>query len=617
MSSIATGALPKAELGASSPRWRVAHHLENLLLTLALGVLVLLPLAEAVLRKLIQTGIPSSSALTQHLTLLVTMLGAAVAARDGKLLSLFELASLAGSAARPLCRAISHVGAAVVAALLAVASAKLVQSEHAAGTTLAIVIPVWLLQCVMPAGFAALAGRLLLRAADAAAWRASAIAVFVVLIACVSMWGDRAEMLWPAAAALLGATALCGAPIFAILGGAGLLLFWSSGDPTATVALEHYRMVVNPALPAIPLFTVAGFALAAGRAPQRLNRLFQALFGHLRGGVAVASVVVGAFFTALTGGSGVTILALGGVLFPLLVTARYRQRDALGLVTVSGSLGTLLPPCLPLVLYAIVARIEISRMFLGAALPAMLMITAVAVWGARRDPRPAGSLRRFSARRACQAACLAKWELGLPLVVCLSLFGGFATPVEAAALTALYVVAVERFAHGSLRQWKLFVAVMSDCGALVGGVLLILGVALGLTNYLVGIQWPDHAAEWALQSIHSRWLFLLVLNALLLLAGCLMEIWAAIVVLPPLLVPVGLAFGLDPVHLGVIFLANLELGLLTPLVGVNLFYASARFDKPILEICRTVLPLYHVLVLCVLAITYLPGLSTLLPAALR
>jgi tripartite ATP-independent transporter DctM subunit len=411
--------------------------------------------------------------------------------------------------------------------------------------------------------------------------------------------------------------ALAGAPIFAVLGGAALLLTWQAGTPLAAVALEHYRMVVNPSLPAVPLFTLAGFTLAAGRAPQRLTRLFQALFGHFRGGVAIAAVVVGALFTALTGGSGVTILALGGVLFPLLVRARYPEGNAVGLVTVSGSLGTLLAPCLPLILYAIVARVEIVRMFLGACLPALLMIGAVAVWGARRDRRAAAALPRFSAARAWQALRLAKWDIALPLVIFLSLFGGFATPVEAAALTAFYVVAVERVVHGSLRHWRDLAAVFSDCGALVGGVLLILGVALGLTNYLVDAEWPSRATEWATHSIHSRALFLLTLNGLLLLAGCLMEIWSAIVVLPPLLVPTALAFGVDPVHLGVVFLANLELGYLTPLVGINLFYASARFDKPVLQVCRDVLPLLPILVASVLAITYLPWLSTALPALLR
>jgi tripartite ATP-independent transporter DctM subunit len=305
------------------------------------------------------------------------------------------------------------------------------------------------------------------------------------------------------------------------------------------------------------------------------------------------------------------------VLFPLLVGARYPERHAIGLVTVSGSLGTLVAPCLPLILYAIVARVDISHMFLGAALPALLTIAAVALWGASRDKRAASSLRAFDARRAWRAVCLAKWDLGLPVVVFASLFGGIATPVEAAALTAVYVIIVETVVHRSFRDWQSLAAVLGECGALVGGVLLILGVALGLTNYLVDAEWPSRATDWSTQAIHSRWLFLLALNGLLVLVGCVMEIWSAIVVLPPLIVPIGLAFGVNPVHLGVIFLANLELGYLTPLVGINLFYASARFNKPVLEVARDVLPLLPLLIAGVLAITYLPWLSTWLPGLVR
>jgi len=614
MNAVAVRAL---RWGAAVPLRQRARRVEDSLLAVALLLLVTLPLAEAILRRLARTGIPGSPALVQHLTLIVTMLGAALAAREGRLLTLFELASFARPRLRALCRAAGGLGAALVAAVLVAASTQLIASERDAGGVLAFGIPVWLVQCFIPAGFALIAVRLWARASGSTAVRAATLVLLLAVLVSAPVWTQRPESWFFPGAVLLALSALAGAPIFAILGGAALLLFWRAGTPVAAVALEHYRMVVNPSLPAIPLFTLAGFALAAGRAPARLTHLFRALFGHVRGGIAIATVVVGAFFTALTGGSGVTILALGGVLLPLLVAARYPEKDAVGLVTVSGSLGTLLAPCLPLVLYAIVARVDIAHMFSGAALPALLMIAAVALWGARRDTRPRAALRRFSARRAWRAVRIAKWDLGLPLVVFVGLFGGFATPVEAAALTALYVLAVERLAHGGLRNWRSLCAVLSECGALVGGVLLILGVALALTNYLVEAEWPSRATDWALQTIHSRWVFLLALNALLLLVGCLMEIWSAIVVLPPLIVPIGLAFGVDPVHLGVIFLANLELGYLTPLVGINLFYASARFNKPVLEVCRDVLPLWPILIAAVLAITYLPWLSTWLPGLLR
>lgn len=585
---------------------------ENLLLSAALAALVLLPLTEAVLRRLVHAGIAGSAQFVQHLTLIATMLGAAAAARDGRLLTLFEFASFAGPRVRAACRLFGCWAAAAVTTVLAVASVQLAASERAAGTALAYGIPLWLVQLTLPAGFALITLRLLWGASAQWAWRVAGAALLAGLALLAPVWLAHPGVWFAPLALALAAAALAGAPIFAVLGGAALLLFWQQGTPLAAVALDHYRMIVNPSLPAIPLFTLAGFALAAGRAPDRLTGLFQALFGHFRGGVAIAAVVVGAFFTALTGASGVTILALGGVLLPLLTSAHYRERDAIGLVTVSGSAGTLLPPCLPIVLYAIVAKIGIVKMFLGTLLPALLMIGAVALWGARRDRRPAANLTPFDLRRAWQAVRAAKWDLALPLVVFGSLFGGFATPVEAAALTALYVLVVEIVIHGSLRNWRTLVDVMSHCGALVGGVLLILGVALGLTNYLVDVEWPDRAVAWATGSIHSQWLFLLALNALLLLVGCVMEIWSAIVVLPPVLVPLGAAFGLNPVHLGVIFLANLELGYLTPLVGVNLFYASARFNKPILEVCRDALPLIPILAAGVLAITYLPWLSTLL-----
>jgi len=605
---------------AQAPRGTVTEKLrraENLLLTAALAALVALPLSEALLRKLIHAGITGSAVFVQHLTLVITMLGAAAAARDGKLLTLFEFASFASPRVRAFSRAIGSWGAAIVTALLILSSLHLVASERAAGTELAYGLPLWIVQLVLPIGFLVIMLRLLWRAGTSLALRLTGVVLLSVVFAAAPLWEQHAAFWFVPAGVALAAVALAGAPIFAILGGATLLLFWRQGTPIAAVALDHYRMIVNPSLPAIPLFTLAGFGLAAGSASERLTQLFQALFGHFRGGVAIAAVFVGAFFTALTGASGVTILALGGVLLPLLTRAHYSERDAIGLVTVSGSTGTLLPPCLPIILYAIVAKVAIVKMFLGALLPALLIIAAVAIWGARRDRRPRASLKPFDRRRAWQTIRVAKWDLALPLVVFGSLFGGFATPVEAAALTALYVLTVEVLVHGSLRNWRQVTDVVSQCGSLVGGVLLILGVALGLTNYLVDVEWPDHAVAWATHSIHSQWVFLLALNALLLLVGCVMEIWSAIVVLPPILVPLGIAFGLNPVHLGVIFLANLELGYLTPLVGVNLFYASARFNKPILEVCRDALPLIPVLALGVLAITYLPWLSTALSALAR
>ena len=304
-------------------------------------------------------------------------------------------------------------------------------------------------------------------------------------------------------------------------------------------------------------------------------------------------------FTAFTGASGVTILALGGLLVPLLLATRQRsQARRSGIITSAGSLGVLLPPSLPLILYAMVGRVPMEEMFLAALLPGAG--DGRLSDGLRRAHEVRTAAARFDAARAWRAIGAAKWELLLPVVAFVALFGGFATPVEAAALTATYAFVVVVLVHRELHIVRDVPRVMVECGLLVGGVLLILGVALGFTNYLVDAQLPDRLVEWATDTIQSRWVFLLVLNGFLLVVGCLMDVFSAVVVVAPLLIPVGLAFGIDPLHLGIIFLANMELGFLTPPVGINLFFASYRFGKPVSEVCRAVMPYFWVLLAGVL-----------------
>jgi len=403
-------------------------------------------------------------------------------------------------------------------------------------------------------------------------------------------------------------------PIFAVLGGSWLFLLLAQGVPAAATAVNHYSLVVNPSLPAIPMFTLAGYLLAEGGSPARLVEVFDSLFGRFRGGAAVVTVLACTFFTCFTGASGVTILALGGLVMPLLARAGYAPRAALGLLTGAGLPGVLLMPALPLILYAIVARVGIEDMFLGGALPAMLMTGIVVGWGISRQPRARGEAPAFDPRRARRAIAAAKWELALPLVPMGALASGFATPVEAASLTAVYAFVVTVLVHRDLGLRGDLPRVVAECGLMVGGILLVLGVALGLTNYLVDAQVPEKLVEWVKQTIDSRLVFLLALNAMLLLAGCVMDVFTAIVVLAPLVTPIGLAYGVHPVHLGIVFLANLELGYLTPPVGMNLFFASYRFGKPIAEVFRAVAPLFLALAAGLLAITYLPWLSTFLPS---
>ena len=338
-------------------------------------------------------------------------------------------------------------------------------------------------------------------------------------------------------------------------------------------------------------------------------------------------------FTTFTGASGVTILALGGLLMPVLIQAKYSERSALGLLTGAGSLGLLFPPCLPLILYAVIAQrtladlevpaggvapdLSINQMFLGGIGPGLLLVALTVWWGVRQGPRDKSARPAFNLAEARAALNDAKWELFLPVLALAAIFGGWATPVEAAALSALYAFFTQVVVHRDLHLVRDVPRVMTECALLIGGVLLILGVAMGLTKYLILADVPTQGVEWLQANIHSKWTFLLLLNLFLLVVGCLMDIYSAIVVVVPLIVPMGLAFGVDPIHLGIVFLANMELGFLTPPVGMNLFLSSYRFNKPMGEVTRAVLPMLFVLLIGVLLITYFPPLTTWLPGLFK
>lgn len=591
----------------ASPALRPARHLiEDLVLAGLLAMMIILPLAEIGLRQFSE-GIPSAPEFQRHLTLLVGMLGGALAAREGRLLALASASTLFRGRHQAIARVFAAAAAAAVCALLCVASARFVAEERSGGSELPYGIPLWIVQLAMPLGFAAIALRLIWRATDSWVRRLVAVALAGVL--------GVAGAFAPTSVALIGllvATVL-GAPIFVTIGGAALILFWGHDVPITAVAIEHYGLVTNPALPAIPLFTLAGYFMAEGGASRRLVRVFQALSGWFRGGPAIATALICAFFTAFTGGSGVTILALGGLLMPVLIAARFSDRDALGLLTGAGSLGILLPPCLPVILYAIIAKVDINTMFLAGLIPGVLLIALTAAWGIWAGRRAAPVAAGFDATEARRALWEAKWELLMPVLTLVALFSGWATPVEAAAVTAAYAFVVEVWIHGDLHWWRDCPRVMAEAGLLVGSILLILGVALGLTNYMIDAQIPNALAAWSLEHVTSRWVFLLGLNVILIVVGSVVEIFAAIVVVVPLLVPIGVQLGIDPVHLGIIFLANMELGFLAPPVGLNLLLSSSRLKRPVSEVARATLPLLGVMFLGVLLVTYWPSLTLWLP----
>lgn len=594
--------------------WRRAPaRAENLTLAVVLAGMMALPLLEVLLRRILHTGISNETSIVQHLTLVAGMIGGAIAAREGRLLALGSVDLFLRGEWRTVARTVSGAVAATVSALLCLASVQFVRSERVAGGMVAYDIPLWIVQLALPLGFAAITLRILWKVSERWKWRGAAIAVAGLLALCVlSPPVPPPRLAVPAFVVLLLATVL-GAPIFTALGGAGLILFWRDGSPIGSLTVDHYSLVTNPTLPTVPLFTLAGYFLAEGGASRRLIRLFRAVVGHLRGGPAILVAVVCAFFTSFTGASGVTILALGGLLMPVLLAAGYAERTALGLLTGTGSIGLLLPPCLPLIFYGVIAGVDIRDMFLGGIVPGVLLVTLTAIWGISQAPRSAVARQPFDWRETRLAVWDAKWELLVPVVALGSLFSGLATPVEAAALTAFYAFVVETFVYRDLTVFRDSPRVMAESGILVGGVLLILGVALGFTNYLAFAEIPARAVEWVTASVHSKWVFLLLLNLFLIVVGALMDIYSAIVIVAPLLVPLGRAFGIEPVHLGIVFLANLELGYLTPPVGVNLFLASLRFNQPVAAVFRSVIPMLLVLLIGVLLITYLPALTTTLP----
>jgi C4-dicarboxylate transporter DctM subunit len=389
-----------------------------------------------------------------------------------------------------------------------------------------------------------------------------------------------------------------------------MVLFVKDGTPVAAVPTQTFTLVSSPTLAAVPLLTVAGYVLAEGGAAQRLVKAYRGLFGWMPGGLAVMAVVVAALFTTFTGASGVTILALGGLLLPSLLEENYPEGFSVGLVTAAGSLGLLFPPSLPVILYGVVAGTAIEDLFIGGLVPGVLMIVLVAAYGMWMGVRCRAPRQAFRPREALRSLWAAKWDLGLPTLVVVVVVSGFATIVEASAIAAAYALFVELVVFRELDPFSQLPQVLLDAGTLVGSVLILLGVALGLTSWFVDAEIPTRLVEWMTAHVRSPALFLLMLNVVLLVLGSVLEIYSAIVVVAPLVAPLGRAYGIDAVHLGVVFLANLELGFLLPPMGLNLFLSAQRFGKPLPFVYRKSMPFLIIMSVGVLLITYLEPMTT-------
>jgi tripartite ATP-independent transporter DctM subunit len=569
-------------------------------------LLTALPLVDFLGRPLAGFHIPGSATYTQQLTFFLTFIGGFAATLTGKHLTISTASLLHGVRARQEAEFFSRCAAASVTAILAYASFCVVVTERMQGQKLTFGLPVWISESVMPLGLGLISLTYILKSSN---WLPARLCVAAIAGAafCLGIIQPTDSMAWVLGAILMAAT-LLGSPVFAAMSGLALIFFWRQGTPVSAVSAEIYRLVGSPTLPAIPLLTATGFVLAETNAPRRLVNFFRALLGSIPGGVAVLVGAVCALFTALTGGSGVTIIALGGIVYPILLNDGYSEKFSLGLVTAAGSLGLLFPPCLAVVLYSVVSNTPADQLFIAGMVPGMLLLTLVSIYGISVGLKSGIARQTFKWRELLAAGRIAKWDLSIPVAMVILFGTGLASLLETSAFACAYTIIISCFIHRDLSM-KQLPATLVKAAALVGAVLILLSCAMGLTSYLVDAQIPDRLLEIVSEQIHSPLLFLLTLNVVLLVLGSVLEIFSAIIVLTPLVIPLGVAFGVHPVHLGVIFLANLELGFLFPPVGLNLLLSSSRFGQPMIVLYRDVIPFLVILGLGVLLITYVPALS--------
>lgn len=586
-------------------------HLENALLIVALLGAALLPLADTLGRPF-GFAVPAGADYLQQLVLWLAFLGGLVATRQRRHLSLSTV-ELFGGRVQRFGRLLAAVVSAATVGILTYASVDLVLANREEGRTLMGGAPVWVLELVMPVALGLMALRFAWGASERWPGRVIALSAIPAAFAMGLVPNAVAGLALPMSVFLLGALIL-GTPVFVAMAAFALFFFFREGLPVAAVTAEVYRLISSPTLPAIPLLTATGYVLADSNSSLRLLRFFKSLLGWMPGGLAVIVIAVCALFTTFTGGSGITVIAIGGLVYPMLREDGYPEGFSLGLVTGAGSLGLLFPPSLPVILYSVVAgtrdqNVPADSLYLAGLLPGTLMIAMVAAYAVRRGLVLRIPRQSFSAREVAAATWEAKWELAIPVFVVTLFLTGKASLVETAAAAFVFAMIVECFITRDLHVFRTLPRALVRASVLSGAVLILLSAAMGITSYIVDAQIPDTLVTWVKTHIESKWVFLLALNGLLILVGCLVDIFSAIVVLAPLLVPMATAFGVHPIHLGVIFLSNLELGYLTPPVGLNLFLSASRFNKPLTALFRYVIPFLLIMAVSVLLITYVPDLS--------
>jgi len=595
------------------------------------ALMMALPIVAALYRAGTHKTLTGTIVFVQHLTLWAAFLGALLASKHNKHLSLATSQFIHDPKLQKATQFFAHTLCALANGLLAYGTCIMIESDQHTDSRLFELIPVWWGELIMPISLALMAIRSAYFA-HTKKWTRILISVLALLPAGFWLFNHVdffvsfpwhgtinaflehqpfTPLRWPSVIALLCALIL-GAPIYIGMIGMAMIFFYTDNTPIATIPIEMLRLVESPTLPAIPLLTLCGFILAEGGASSRLMRVAKSIVGFLPGGVAIVVILVCAFFTALTGGSGVTIIALGGLVLPLLVKEGYSESFALGLVSAAGSLGLLLPPSLPVILYSVVAELPAQKIFDAAILPSILLIVLVLAYSIIHSfyYRTSGSknITQFSIQEISNALWDAKWYALFPVIFDLGLYRGKTTIVETAAMAALYAIITESIIYRDLVWNKKLVTTIAESSALMGSVLIVLGSAMGLTSYLVDAQIPTALVHWVTAHIHSKTLFLLTLNCMLLVLGSVLEIFSAIVILAPLIVPLGKAFEIETMHLGIIFLANLELGFLFPPIGLNLLLSSSRFRQPLTRVYRSCLPFLLIIGVGLMIITYCPSL---------
>jgi tripartite ATP-independent transporter DctM subunit len=599
----------------------------------ALALMTLLPTAEVIVRRVFHTGIPASSGLLLQLLLAVGIFTGMITTKKAEHLSISLIQYIpAESKFKKFCIVFSGLLSSFVTIIIAWTSLSFIKI----GLTDYIIgfIPERVAALVLPIGYAVIAFRF--ARLTPVKGPARLLPVLAVLLGTAAAFPSIAKFIWefdipdpaydiidilydlayygrfPSVIILIFA-ALTGTPLFAVIGGLALVLLMAAGSTMEIVVSQIYVALTKSSIVAIPLFTITGFLLSESKAGERLVKTFRNFFGWLPGGMIVVTVIICAFFTSFTGASGVTILALGGILYSILSEhAQYPDKSSIGILTSVGSIGLLFPPSLPIILVGATSQTNIIHMFAGGFFPGCILVLAVIIFGIATSIKIKIPRERFELKKSLLSLKDSAFEIILPLFLIIGYFSGVFSLVEIGAIAVVYIFIVEVVIHREIKISSL-PQVLLKAIPIIGGVLSILALSQALSYFIVDTRVPDNLARWMRATVESKYVFLLLLNLSLLVVGCLMDIFSAILIVLPLVIPLGQAYGIDPVHLGIIFIINLEVGFLTPPIGLNLFLATYRFKKPFLEICRYVFPFLLIQLAVVILVTYVPWFSTFLP----